>query len=124
MLDGQSDTAWRMAGDASGREIVFRLESPTAITSVGLINGYAKVDPGYDGYQANRRITSVEWVFDDGTTVAQDLADDLALQSTPVDGVVSATVTLRIVSVSGPAKGPSGRDYTAISEISLVGTPA
>lgn len=123
MLDGQPDTAWRMPGDASGQEIVFRLDSPTTISEVGLINGYAKVDPGYNGYSANRRIESVEWVFGDGTVVQQDLADDLGLQRIPVDGIVADTVTLRIVEVSKPAKGPAGRDYTAISEVTFVGTP-
>ncbi|CAN5129559.1 hypothetical protein BH09ACT12_BH09ACT12_03520 [soil metagenome] len=125
MLDGQPDTAWRMPGDGSGQEIVFQLQSPMTITEVGLINGYAKVDPGYDGYPANRRITRVEWVFGDGTVVAQDLSDDdLNLQDVEIDDVVSDTVTLRILEVSKPAKGPSGRDYTAISDVALVGTPA
>ena len=124
MLDGQSDTAWRMPGDGSGQEVVLRLDSPTAISEVGLINGYAKVEAGYDGYRANRRITAVEWVFGDGTVVAQDLTDDLEVQRVAVDDVVTDEVTLRIVSVSGPTEGPTGRDYTAISEIALVGSPA
>lgn len=124
MLDGQPDTAWRMAGDASGQEVVFQLDGPTRITQVGLLNGYAKVEPGYDGYAANRRITSVEWVFADGTVVPQTLAEDLAVQSIPLSDVVSDTVTLRILTVSEPAAGPAGRDYTAISDVSLVGSPA
>ncbi len=124
MLDAQADTAWRMPGDASGQEIVFRLDAPTTLVGVGLINGYAKVDPGYDGYRANRRITAVEWVLADGTVIPQDLTDDLGLQSVPVDGVLSDTVTLRIVSVTEPAPGADGRDYTAISDVALVGVPA
>jgi len=124
MLDGQADTAWRMPGDASGGEIVFRLDSPATLVGVGLINGYAKVEPGYDGYAANRRIKAVEWVFADGTVVPQKLGDDLALQGVKVDQIETDTVTLRIVKVSKPAKGPAGRDYTAISDVALVGTPA
>ena len=124
MLDGQPDTAWRIAGDASGQEVVFRLDGPTRITEVGLINGYAKVEPGYDGYSANRRIASVEWMFADGTVVPQTLVDGLSVQSVPVSDVVSDTVTLRILTVTEPASGPSGRDYTAISDVSLVGSPA
>ncbi len=124
MLDGQPDTAWRMAGDGSGREIVLRLDAPTVISEVGLINGYAKVVPGYDGYRANRRITAVEWELGDGTVVPQDLSDTLDVQRIAVDDVVTDVVTLRIVEVTGPADGPAGRDYTAISEIALVGSPA
>ncbi|MGA8846089.1 MAG: hypothetical protein WB471_05695 [Nocardioides sp.] len=128
MLDGQRDTAWRMPGDGSGQEVVFRLDEPARITKVGLINGYAKVEPGYDGYAANRRIISVEWVFADGTAVPQTLVEGLGVQSVPVGDavgeVISDVVTLRIVSVTEPASGPSGRDYTAISEVSLIGTPA
>ncbi len=123
MLDGQPDTAWRTVGDASGQEVVFGLDGPTRITQVGLLNGYAKVEPGYDGYAANRRITSVEWVFADGTVVPQTLGDNLTVQSIPLDGVVSDTVTLRILTVTDPAAGPTGRDYTAISDVRVVGSP-
>ena len=124
MLDGSPDTAWRMPGKGSDEEIVFELERPTEITEVGLINGYAKTTPGYDGYIANRRVLEVEWVFADGTTVPQTLADgDRGLQTARVAGTVTDTVTLRILKVSRPAKGPAGRDYTAISDVALVGTP-
>ncbi len=56
---------------------------------------------------------------DDGTTVAQDLDDTTAVQSVDVD-VTTATVVLRLVEVSPPGTGPASRDYTAVSEISLV----
>lgn len=123
MLDGQPDTAWRMPGDGTGSEVVLRLDEPTTIVAVGLVNGYAKVEPGYDGYPANRRVTAVEWVFDDGTVVPQTLAEDRDLQGIEVDAVTTSTVTLRIVAVTEPALGPAGRDYTAISEVALAGTP-
>lgn len=128
MLDGQPDTAWRMGGKGTGYEVSFVLDGPTELTEVGLINGYAKVSPGYDGYTANRRILEAEWVFADGTVVPQTFADgDRGLQTVPVgdrgDGVVTDTVALRILKVSRPAKGDAGRDYTAISDVSLVGKP-
>jgi hypothetical protein len=37
--------------------------------------------------------------------------------------VSTSTVTLRLVSVSAPGTGRSARDYTAVSEVSLVGSP-
>ncbi|MCW2816853.1 MAG: hypothetical protein JWN84_4308 [Nocardioides sp.] len=123
MLDGRDDTAWRAPGDATGATLGFRLAEPTRLTSVGLLNGYAKTDPGYDGYTANRRVLAVEWVFDDGTVVVQDLGTSRSVQSIDVD-VVTETVRLRIVSVSSQARGPQGRDYTAVSTVRLLGTPA
>lgn len=122
-FDGRDDTAWRAPGDATGATLGFRLDGPTRLTSVGLLNGYAKSDPGYDGYTANRRVLSVEWVFDDGTVVVQDLASSRSVQTIDVD-VVTETVRLRLTSVSSPARGPAGRDYTAVSTVRLLGVPA
>ncbi len=80
MLDGVAQTCWRMIGDGTGKEITLTLEKPTRLTTVGLINGYAKIardgrGKALDWYHGNRRVLTVEWTFDDGTTVTQDLAD-------------------------------------------------
>ena len=120
MLDGRPDTAWRMPGDGTGDEIVVTLPEESHLTSVGLVNGYAKTTDGIDWYHGNRRVESVEWVFDDGSTVTQDLGDSTDLQSTDVD-VTTSSVTLRLVTVSRPGKGSTSRDYTAISDLSLIG---
>jgi len=37
--------------------------------------------------------------------------------------VVTSKVQLKIVKVSKPGTGPAARDFTAISEVSLVGDP-
>ncbi len=124
MLDGDAATAWRMPGDATNEEIVFQLREPTLITELGLVNGYAKREPGYDGYTSNRRIRAVEWTLDDGTVLTQKLGKKRRrLQTIPVDRVLSDTVRLRLVKVTDPGTGPTGRDYTAISDISIVGSP-
>ena len=77
MLDATPATAWRTAGDATGATISFTLTKPSTIRRVGLINGYAKQvlsgSSRVDWYPNNRRITAVEWFFDDGTVVRQDL---------------------------------------------------
>ncbi|WP_139981119.1 NADase-type glycan-binding domain-containing protein [Nocardioides litoris] len=122
MLDERNDTAWRAPGDLTGGVITFTFGEPVQVTSVGLINGYTKTDPGYDGYTANRRITAVQWVLDDGTTVDQRLGDSREVQSVPVDDAATTTsLQLRIVSVTRPGGGRQGRDYTAISEVVLFG---
>ena len=129
MLDGSPSTCWRMAGDASGSELTFALAAPTTLTQVGLINGYAKTaligGRKLNWYAGNRRVLSVQWVFDDGTTLDQQLRSTKRMQTIGLETPVStSTVTLRLVSVSAPGTGRSARDYTAVSEVSLVGTPA
>jgi hypothetical protein len=59
---------------------------------------------------------SVTWVFDDGTTVSQELADAPEMQRVSVDAT-SSQVQLRIDAVTGDPE----RDFTAISEVSIQG---
>jgi hypothetical protein len=120
MLDAVPETAWRMPGDGTGEEIVVTLAAESHLRSVGMINGYAKKAQDRDWYHGNRRVEEVEWVFDDGTTVVQQLGDDTGVQSVDVD-VTTTGVTIRLLSVSKPGSGPSARDFTAISDLSLVG---
>ncbi|MBZ5733324.1 hypothetical protein K8Z61_02340 [Nocardioides sp. TRM66260-LWL] len=126
LVDGDPATCWRTPGDASGREIVLRLPERTDLVEVGLVNGYAKTSRAggrvYDWYHGNRRVLSVQWTFDDGRTIVQDLRDTRSLQRLDVTGVRTETVRLRLLAVSAPGTGPAGKDNTAISEISLLGT--
>lgn len=128
MVDGLPQTAWRTSGDATGTTVTFTLRRPTTLTSVGLVNGYAKQVPNgaslVDWYPLNRRITRVLWVFDDGSTVGHDLREVRRLQRVRIDPVMTRTVELRIAAVTPPGSGPLGRDYTAISEVLLSGSPA
>ncbi len=126
MLDGVPETCWRMPGDGSGDVITLQLAEPTTVTSVGLINGYAKTarDGGttLDWYTGNRRIAAVEWTFDDGTMVSQELQETRSVQSIEVDPVKTSSIELRLVEVTPPGTGPAARNYTAISDIVLIGT--
>jgi hypothetical protein len=125
MLDGDPETCWRMPGDAAGEELTITLPGEAELRSVGLVNGYAKTAQDADGreldwYHGNRRVLSVEWVFDDGTTLSQDLEDSTDLQAIHVAGVTTSTITLRLVTVSEPGTGPAARNYTAISDLAVV----
>jgi hypothetical protein len=128
MLDATPATSWRTAGDATGETLTFTLAEPSTIRRVGLINGYAKQVRSsaslVDWYPNNRRITAVEWVFDDGTVVRQDLVEKPRLQRLTIDPVTTSTVQLRLLSVTPPGAGVLGRDYTAISDVLVAGTPA
>lgn len=124
MLDGRPRTAWRMPGDGTGATLVFDLGDEVVLTEVGLVNGYAKIDGADNWYRGNRRIRAVQWEFDDGTRITQDLTDRRTTQLMPVDPVATSRVLLHLVEVTAPGKGPAGRDFTAISDVRFRGAPA
>jgi len=124
LYDGDETTCWRVAGDATGESLTVVFSEPVQVSRLGMVNGYAKSYPGYDGYQLNRRVLAVDWVFDDGTRVSQQLADDRAMQSTEVPPTWTKRLTIELVEVSAPGGGTAGRDYTAISELLVEGATA
>lgn len=124
MVDGVPATCWRTPGDATGLELTFTFPEPVELSEVGLINGYAKSSGALDWYVGNRRVLAATWVFDDGTEVPQSLTETRQVQSFEVGPITTTTVVLRIDSVSQPGKGPSARNNTAISDVSLVGSAA
>ena len=123
MLDGLPFTSWRMEGDGSGTVLTFTLAEPTDIVRVGLINGYAKKVAGVDWYPNNRRITSARWTFDDGATLNQSFTQGPKMQTVKLKAETTTKVTLTITGVTAPGAGKLGRDYTAISEVRLIGRP-
>lgn len=121
-VDGDAATAWRCPGSARGVRLVLRYTVPVTVRAVGMIPGYAKIDPvdGTDRYPQNRRVGLVRWTFDDGTSVRQRLDTDSSrrdFQSVRVPATTTSTVTVTILSTSSPGS----RDYTAISEIGVYG---
>lgn len=126
LVDGVPETCWRVPGDATGESISFRFEEPVVLTEIGLVNGYAKsaqdAQGELDWYAGNRRVLAVEWTFDDGTLITQELDETRELQTVSLDDVRTEVVTLRLLEVSEPGTGPASRDYTAISEVALRGT--
>ncbi|MCY4727513.1 hypothetical protein NYO98_14595 [Nocardioides sp. STR2] len=124
MGDGNPATAWRTAGDATGGTITVTLAEPGVVTRVGLVNGYAKKVAGVDWYPNNRRVVAVTWGFDDGSSVEQTFAERPEVQRLKVPPVETATVTITITAVTPPGSGSLGRDYTAISEVSITGRRA
>ena len=75
------------AGDASGQAVTITLPEPGVVYRVGLVNGYAKQVAGVDWYPNNRRILSVTWGFDDGTTVEQTFSERPVMQRLKVPPV-------------------------------------
>lgn len=124
MSDRRTSTTWRMGGDATGQAVVLTLSEPAVVQRVGIVNGYAKQVAGVDWYPNNRRILSATWTFEDGTTVEQTFAERPGMQRLKVPPVRTSTVTLTITSVTPPGSGSLGRDYTAISEVEVIGRRA
>jgi hypothetical protein len=125
MLDDDLATAYRMPGDASGQTITFTLPEESVINEVGLVNGYSKTDTAgdrtVDWYALNRKIVKAEWIFDDGTSVVQNLRIGKDPQTVAVDDVATTSIQLRIVEVTPPGKGAMRKDVTAISDVLLRG---
>jgi Zn-dependent protease with chaperone function len=120
VLDGDPSTAWRVEGGGRGETVALELPRPARVTRVGLVPGYAKTDPatGRHRFGENRRIREVRWHFDDGTVVAQRFQDRPSMQHLAVD-VTASSVTIEIV---GTVPGDPDHDYTAISDVSIIGT--
>lgn len=124
LVDGDTSTTWRVEGDGTGEVLTFAFDEEVAVTTVGLVNGYDKIDTDPDGgevdwYARNRHVTQVRWTFDDGRVLEQDLADDRAMQTVTIPAARTSTVQLEIVAVSGHG----GADRTPISEVELDGAP-
>jgi hypothetical protein len=118
LYDGDPATCWRMNGDGTGRTITIDLGTSMTVTTVGLIPGYAKQDPktGVDRFMQNRRVATVTWSSDDGKTVSQAFVNSPSMQTVQMPSV---TRYLRVT--IGAVTSHDGRDFTAISEIGIVG---
>jgi hypothetical protein len=119
--DGNPATAWRALGDGTGQTLLLTLPAPTHLIQVGLIPGYDKIDDctSADRFAQMRKITSVRWTFGPGVSVDQTFTGDRTMQMAPVD-VVTTSVTVEILGTTPPGD----LDFTPISEIGLVGSPA
>lgn len=127
VTDEDPATAWRCDGDGVNQSISVQLPKDSTVARVGLINGYAKVDPKSheQRYPEYRRITKVRWTFSNGATFDQQLSDGVqAVQHMNIPlqkGVDGVRVT--IVSSTDPGQSDSSRDAVLISTIQ-VGKPA
>jgi hypothetical protein len=123
-IDGDPETAWRVDGDGGGQALTFEIAGgPIYVTEIGLIPGYAKVDPvdGTDRFTEERRISNVTWGFDAGQH--EDEAFDVNnrnVQFIQIPNVLTTTISVTINATTDHG----GRDFTAISEIVVRGVPA
>jgi hypothetical protein len=126
MFDGKMSTAWRCNGNGIGQVVTFEFPAGTSIVEVGLVNGYAKVDPatGAQRYGEYRRITKATWTFANGTSFQQSLEDGVkTVQEVSVPSQAGDQVTLTIEASTSPGSNARGRDSVLISEVAF-GSPA
>jgi hypothetical protein len=126
MFDGRMNTAWRCNGNGIGQVVTFEFPAGTSIVEVGLVNGYAKVDPasGAKRYGEYRRITKATWTFANGTSFQQSLEDGVkTVQKLSIASQPGDQVTLTIEASTGPGSNARGRDAVLISEVAF-GSPA
>lgn len=121
LADGQHETAWRVPGNGVGTTLRAEWDTPVSLTSIGLVPGYAKVDPtdGSDRFWENRRVLAVRYHFDNGTVVDASFTESPELQPTTVQ-VITRTVTVEITRTTPSPE----RNYTAISELAFAGATA
>lgn len=121
-IDGIPETAWRIPGDGVGQYIQLDFSRPTRVTEVRILPGYFKVDryDGTDRFWQNRRVRRVRLEFSDGRNVEAMLADEPSIQPVRVNAGPTSFVRIVILESTLPDQ-QNGRDFTAISEISVVG---
>jgi len=119
LVDGNPSTAWMAGGDGTGASITLRFGATKDINFVGMIPGYAKVDPctGNDRFAELRRIQRVRWTFSNGTSIEQLLdAENRAMQFAVIPGGVKAS-SVRLTILETLAPGSPVLNHTPISDV-------
>jgi hypothetical protein len=117
-IDSDPSTAWRADGDGHGIVLSLDFGRRISIRRIGLLPGYAKVDPldRTDRFAQNRRIVRVKYRFDGGASSEQTFVDSPVVQFIDTS-VATRRMTVEILETTQP--GNPRFDYTAISEIQV-----
>lgn len=116
LIDGDQETAWRVPGRGVGESISITFPRVCRLSSLGVLNGYAKFDPfsGADRWTQNRRVSEVNWTAGGRSGVQRLDVQSRTRQSFGIQPVDVASVTMTIVD-SYPAI--TERDFVALSEV-------
>ena len=112
-VDRKEQTAWCVTG-GPGEALILSLPSPTRVTGIRLINGYAKDS----AWRRNNRVKTLQVVA--GTSaISRQLEDTQSWQRVMLDAAVTTrTVKLTISSVHPHVRG--GDNDTCISEVQIL----
>jgi hypothetical protein len=123
-VDGDPQTGWQCQGDGAGETLELDLGGAARVTRVGLIPGYAKVDPhdGREWYPLFRRLTEVRWHFDSGEPVSQQLDPDPEVRDLQTLELPEPreTSSLRLEVVSSTRGDTADRSVIAVSDIEVL----
>jgi len=122
-VDADDATAWCVEGDGVGQFLVLGFTGTVEVTQVALIPGYDKIDPatGEDRFAENRKIESVRFHFDDGSTVDRTFdppTPDLAPTELG-EPIPTRAIAIEVVRTSAPSA--PNRDFTCISTVMVRG---
>jgi hypothetical protein len=120
VIDGNVQTAWRVAGNGVGETVTLIFDRPVDIVRIGLIPGYAKFDPetGDNRFEQDRIIKEVQYLIPGLPPTVQRFRPQPFPQFVRVSAATSR-ITVEILGTTAPG----GLDYTAISEIYVYGYP-
>ena len=118
VIDGDVESAWRAPGNGHGERITLVFDGPVSIVRVGLIPGYAKFDAatGVNRFEQDRIVTEVRYLIPGLPPTVQHFKPQPYPQYVRLSATASR-ITIEIVGTTQPA----GANYTAISEIYVVG---
>jgi hypothetical protein len=113
-------TAWRCPGSAVGQQLVYDFGRSVTLTAVGLVPGYAEVDPmdGTDRFAESRTVTAVKWRFDDRRMHRQTISSPgPGMVSVDLPRAVSTSEVVLEIAAPGttPRSGTSCRSATSSS---------
>jgi hypothetical protein len=118
VIDGNVQTAWRTPGDGHDESVTLIFDNPINVVRIGLIPGYAKTDPesGANRFVQDRIIETVAYQIPGLPNTTKKF------RPVPVPQFVRLRVTTSQITVRILATTASGGlDYTAISEIYVIG---
>jgi hypothetical protein len=129
-VDGKPDTTWEVAGTGVGQWIELDYKKPISVNRVGIIPGYAKIDPcdGTDRFYQLYTVRKAEIKFSDGSIVETRTFDRKpAMQFTHLPNTErTSSVRITILATYPPKlHHPDGSTYdtllgkAAISEIQV-----
>lgn len=124
VADANPDTAWRCYGNASGQKLFFTVPKGGSVVGFGIVNGFASTNrSGTNLYEQHRRVLQVRWTLPDGRFAVQTLTDHqegeqiMTIPPTTVDG----RVTMTILEVSAPGRGPIAEtNATLLSSVDIL----
>ena len=125
MADGKPTTAWRARG-TRGLTITVAFNRLVVITGIGMVNGYAKIDPfgtHTNRYFQDHRVLAAIWTFSafgsQTGTLDASYAQTTQMQTMQLTTPLQADTVTITITLTSPAE--HGFNYTAISELDVEG---